>query len=135
MQPQLSCPGCRSEPDSSAFSLLQLISVYATNLISGHFNFTHFQFSQRRNAAFDSRDIPRIRGLSSLETPFGTVLHLESDRGWFHNGRKTVSLWKGETRKGSFVAAWSSLSNDQSHFFVADFLFTTVAQFCIVKME
>lgn len=77
MQPQLSCPGCRSEPDSSAFSLLQLISVYATILISGHFNFTHFQFSQRRNAAFDSRDIPRIRGLSSLETPLGTVLHSE----------------------------------------------------------
>lgn len=69
IQPQLICPGCwakRSEPDSSAFSLLQLIRVHATVLISGHFNFTHFQFQQRQNAAFDSRDIPCIRGLSSL---------------------------------------------------------------------
>lgn len=47
MQPQLSCPSRRanqSEPDSSAFILLQLICVYASILISGHFNFTHFQF-------------------------------------------------------------------------------------------
>lgn len=50
--------------------------------------------------------------------------------------RKTVSLWKGETWKGSFAAAWSSHPNDQSHFSVADFpLFTAAAQFCFVKKE
>lgn len=80
MQPQLSCPSRRAnqgEPDSSAFGLLQLICVYASILISGCFHFTHFQFLQRQNAALDSRDIPRIRGLSSSETPPRTVFHLK----------------------------------------------------------